>query len=149
MSITRWDPFRDLISLREAMDRMFEESFVRPGSRWTAARDEYTCPMPLDVYMTDEDLIVTASVPGASPDDVEITVEGDTLTIRGEIPGPLSNVNYVLQERPSGKFQRTLRLNVPVQADKAEATFDRGILTLTIPKQEEVRPRQIKVQSKG
>jgi len=148
MSITRWDPFRDLITLREAMDRLFEESFVRPGARWSPGREEATCPIPIDVYTTDEEVVVTAVVPGADPDQVDITIEGDTLSIRGEIPRPLDNVSYVIQERPCGRFQRSLRLNVPVEADKAEATFDKGVLTLTIPKQEEIRPKQIKVKAK-
>ncbi len=146
MSLTRWDPFRDLISLRDAMDRLFEESYVRPGTRWVAGTQE--CAIPLDVYMTDEDLVVNALVPGLDPDEVDITIEGDTLTIKGEITGPLDNVNYVIQERPCGRFERTLRLNIPVQADKAEATFEKGVLTLTIPKQEEIKPRQIKVKTK-
>jgi len=146
MSLTRWDPFRDLISLRDAMDRLFEESYVRPGTRWVGGTQE--CPIPMDVYMTDEDLVVNALVPGLDPEEVDIIIEGDTLTIKGEITGPLDNVNYVIQERPCGRFERTLRLNIPVQADKAEATFEKGVLTLTIPKQEEIKPRQIKVKTK-
>ena len=148
MSISRWDPFRDLITLREAMDRLFEESFVRPGTRWTAGQDEGYCPVPVDIYQTDEEIVVLATVPGLDPHDVEITIEGDTLTIRGEIQGPPENVTYVLRERPCGKYQRSLRLNIPVQADKAEATFDKGILTLMIPKQEKIRPKQIQVKTK-
>ena len=148
MSISRWDPFRDLITLREAMDRLFEESFVRPGTRWTGGQEECYCPVPVDIYQTDEELVVQATVPGLDPQDVDITIEGDTLSIRGEITGPLENVNYVVRERPCGKFQRSLRLNIPVQADKAEATFDKGILTLVIPKQERIKPKQIQVKTK-
>ncbi len=147
MSLIRWDPFKDLMALREAMDRLFEDSFVRTGSRWLTS-GESRCDVPLDVYTTDEELVISASVPGVNPNDVEITIEGDTLTIRGEIPAPLENVDYITQERPYGKFQRTLRLNIPVQADKAEAVFDRGVLTLTIPKREEVKPKTIKVTAK-
>ena len=79
---------------------------------------------------------------------MQITIEGDTLTIKGEIKGPLNNVNYLVQERGYGEFSRTLRLNIPVQADKAEASFDKGILTLTIPKQEEIKPKTITIKSK-
>ncbi|NLD72139.1 MAG: Hsp20/alpha crystallin family protein, partial [Chloroflexi bacterium] len=85
MSISRWDPFRDLITLREAMDRLFEESFVRPGTRWTVGQEEGYCPVPVDIYQTDEELVVQATVPGLDPQDVDITIEGDTLSIRGEI----------------------------------------------------------------
>ncbi|MFH1085262.1 MAG: Hsp20/alpha crystallin family protein [Chloroflexota bacterium] len=147
MSIVRWDPFRDLMTLREAMDRLFEESFVRTGTRF-GPTGERGCELPMDVYLTDEELVVTATVPGMNPEDVQITIEGDTLTIRGEMKPPLDNANYIVQERPYGTFQRTLRLNIPVQADKAEATFDKGVLTLTVPKQEELKPRTIKVTAR-
>ena len=146
MSISRWEPFRDLMTLREAMDRLFEESFVRAGPRWRAS--ESVCTLPIDAYVTDEDLVITAAVPGLKPEDVEITIEGDTLTIKGEFKGPLNNVNYLIQERAYGTFTRTLRLNLPVQADKAEATFENGVLTLVIPKQEEIKPRTIQITSK-
>ena len=148
MSITRWDPFRDMIALREAMNRLFDESFVRPGTRWTESVGEGACALPIDVYTTDEDLVVTVAVPGMDPGAVDITIEGDTLTIKGELVGPLDNVDYLVHERTYGKFNRALRLNIPVQADKAEATFDKGVLTLVVPKQEEVKPRTIKVKAK-
>jgi len=151
MSITRWDPFRDMIALREAMNRLFDESFVRPGTRWTdwtESPSEATCALPIDVYTTDQELVITVAVPGIDPEAVDITIEGDTLTIKGEIKGPLDNVDYLVQERTYGRFNRALRLNIPVQADKAEARFDRGVLTLTIPKQEEIKPKTIKVTTK-
>jgi len=148
MSIAHWDPFRDMIALREAMNRLFDESFVRPGRRWTETTAEKACALPIDVYTTDEELVISVSVPGIDPGAVDITIEGDTLTIKGELKGPLDNVDYLVQERAYGKFNRSLRLNIPVQPDKAEATFEKGVLTLIIPKQEEVKPRTIKVTSK-
>jgi HSP20 family protein len=146
MSISRWEPFTDLMTLREAMDRLFEDSFVRSGSRWGVAESRYE--VPVDAYVTDEELVITVAVPGVAPEAVDITIEGDTLTIKGELKGPLDNVNYLVQERTYGTFTRTLRLNIPVQADKAEASFDKGILTLTLPKQEEIKPKTITVKSK-
>lgn len=143
MTISRWEPFRDMMTLREAMDRFIGENY-RPV-RWNEAS---TCQLPIDVYVTDEDVVITAAVAGVDPDKVDITLEGDTLTIKGEIKGPLENVDYLLQERAYGTFSRTLRLNIPVQAEKAEASFDKGLLTLVIPKQEEVRTRTIKVTTK-
>jgi HSP20 family protein len=101
--------------------------------------------LPVDAYSTANELVITASVPGANPEEVEISIEGETLTIRGETKPPLENVEYVIQERRFGPFSRTLTLGIPVKADQAEAVFDRGVLTLTIPKAEEVRPRVIKV----
>jgi HSP20 family protein len=147
MTISRWEPFKDLMTLREAMDRLFEDSFVRPGPRWVTA-GESRCQLPIDAYVTDEELVITASVPGVDPKDVEITIEGDTLTIRGELKAPLENVEYILRERDFGKFARTLQLNIPVQADKAEASFDKGVLTLILPKQEEIKPKTIQVKAK-
>lgn len=144
--LTRWDPFREAVTLREAMDRLFEDSFV-PSRRQNGAT-ERVWRLPLDAYVTPEEIIVVANVPGVKPENVEITIEGDTLTIRGERPAPLENVDYVMQERPFGKFQRTLNINIPVDADKAEARYENGMLTLMIPKAEAVRPKTINVVSK-
>lgn len=144
-SVIRWQPMRDLVSLREAMDRLVEESFVRPS--WTNER-ERTTRLPLDVYSTPEELVIVASVPGVDPEDVDISIEGDNLHIKVEYKAPLENVDYIFQERSYGAFERTLTLNVPVQADKAEAVFEKGALTLTIPKAEEIKPKVIKVKAK-
>jgi len=144
-SVIRWDPMRDLISLREAMDRLMEESFVRPG--WVSGR-ERTNRLPVDVYSTADELVIMASVPGVDPDDVDISIEGDNLHIKVEYKPPLENVDYIFQERHYGTFERTLTFNVPVQADKAEAVFEKGVLTLTVPKAEEIRPKIIKVKAK-
>ncbi len=147
--MTRWEPLREMVGLRDAMDRLFEESFVRPT--WSTPGDgdrAYVYRLPIDAYSTENELVIIASVPGVNPEEVEITIEGDTLMIKGEVPAPLGNVNYIMQERGHGRFSRTLTLNVPVQADKAEAEFVNGILTLRVPKAEAVRPRTIKVTSK-
>ena len=144
-SMTRWEPAREFVTLREAMDRLFEDSVVggrRNGDRQMELR------LPIEAYMTENDIVVRAAVPGLQPDHVEITIEGDTLTLRGEFPRPLENVTYIFAERPWGKFSRTLQLNVPVDADKAEATFENGLLTLTLPKAEAVRPKTIPVKSR-
>ncbi len=141
-----WDPITDLVTMQQAMDRLFDDAYQRRGPAWR--QSERVAALPLDVYSTSNELIVQASVPGLNPDDVEITIEGDTLTIRGEAKSPLDNVEYHIQERQFGPFSRTLTLNVPVQADQAEAVFDKGVLTLTIPKAEEIRPKVIKVKSK-
>jgi len=145
-NIIRWAPEREYLTLREAMNRLFEESFVgaaQPGNGHTAE-----IRLPIEAYATDHEIVVRAAVPGLKPEDVEITVEGDTLTLRGELPQPVANVNYILAERPWGRFSRTLQLNVPVQADKAEAVFENGLLTLTLPKVEAVRPKVIPVKAK-
>ena len=145
MSIDRWEPFKDMVTLREAMDRLFEDSFVRPMLR---RREAQTQRLPVDAYVAENELVVIATVPGLNPDDVEVTMEGDTLTIKGEVKPPLENVNYLLQERAFGPFSRSLTINIPMQADKAEASFTNGVLTLTIPKAEEIKPKTIRVKAK-
>jgi len=144
--ITRWDPFREAVTLREAMDRLFEDSYV--PARRQAEQREQVWRLPLDAYITAEEIVILANMPGVKPEHVEITIEGDTLTIKGERPAPLENVDYVLQERTYGKFQRTLNINIPVDANKAEAKFEDGLLTLVVPKAEAVKPKTIQVVSK-
>ena len=148
MTVTRWNPWREMVSLRDAMDRLFEESYVQPRRDWREASPtgERSLRLPLDVYTTPEEIVIVASLPGLTPDDVDIVIEGDTLTIGGELRRPLENVDYLFQERPYGTLSRTLTLNVPVEADKAEASFENGVLTLTLPKIEESKPKVIKVK---
>jgi len=147
VSISRWEPFGQLVSLRDAMNRLFEESYLRPGSERVPRSTEQVAALPVDVYETAGELVVMASIPGVDPGSVEITLESGTLSIRGESAPAPAGGNYLLQERRFGPFLRQLQINVPVQADKAEASFAQGVLTLTLPKSEEVRPRQIKVKA--
>ena len=140
----RWDPATDLITMQEAMDRYFDEAWAPRRANWRGSRRVDT--LPLDVYSTDNELVIKASVSGIEPGEVEITIEGDRLTIKGETSAPLENVEYHIQERRSGPFGRTLTLNIPVDADNAEASFQNGELTLIIPKAVEVRPKVIKVR---
>jgi HSP20 family protein len=137
------DPFEDLSRLRRRVDRLWDEGMERPN-RGLRRRP---VDLLLDVYSTPEEIVIQASVPGLDPQDIHISLEGDKLIIRGEIRPPLENVDYWLQERPYGPFGRTLVLNTAVEAEAAEAAFDRGVLTLTIPKAESARPRVIKVRA--
>jgi len=143
MTVVRWNPSRELVSLREAMDRLFEDSFVRP-----LRGGEAEGRLPLDVYTTPGEIVIVASVPGLKPEEVDITLEGDTLAISGEIQAPIENVDYLFHERGYGKFSRTLTINVPVEHEKAEATFENGVLTIMLPKAEAVKPKSIKVTAK-
>jgi HSP20 family protein len=141
-----WDPVTDLVAMQHAMDRLFDDAWTRRGMGWQQA--ERTATLPVDVYSTADELVVKASVPGLKAEDVEITIEGETVTIKGTTQAPLDNVDYHIQERRYGPFGRTLTLNVPVNTEQAEATFENGELTLVIPKAEEVRPKVIKVKSR-
>lgn len=140
-----WEPMTSLMTMQQAMDRLYDEAYGRRRD-WRAERVEL---LPVDAYSTPEELVIMASVPGVDPESVDITIEGDTLTIRGERRQPEEDVDYVIQERRFGPFSRTLTLNVSVQAEKAEAVFEHGVLKLTVPKAEEVKPRQIKVKSRS
>jgi HSP20 family protein len=141
--IRRTSPFGELLSLRQAMDRLFEDSFVRPGSGLTT--DEH--PVALDVYSTPDAVVVEAALPGISPDDVDISVLGDTLTITASSRQEKTSDEdgYSYREIRRGNFSRTLTLPAGVQADAATASFDNGLLRLSIPKAEEAKPRQIRI----
>jgi HSP20 family protein len=142
--ISGWDPFRDVVTLREAMDRLFEDSFV-PQRQEGPASTSRPARLPLDAYVTADEIVIVANVPGVKPEDVEITIEGDSLTIKGQRLPLAKDVNYVLQERGFGPFQRTLNINVPVDANRAEAHYENGVLTLRIPKAESMKPKTIQV----
>ncbi len=144
MSIDRWDPFREAISLRDAMNSLLQDSYVRPGG---VPAQGGVSALALDVGETENEFVIKAALPGVKPEDVQITVHGDTLTIRGEskMEEEKKNEHWHLRERRHGVFQRSLSLSAPVDSDKAKAEFEHGVLTLTLPKSEAAKPRQIKV----
>jgi len=142
-----WDPARRYLTLRQAMNRLFDDSVVGNGRQQDLRPGAAEWRLPIEAYSTDHEIVVRAHVPGLKPDDVEITLEGDTLTLRGEFPAPLGNVNRLIAELPTGRFSRTLQLNIPIDTAKAEATFENGVLNLTLPKSEAVRPKVIPVKT--
>lgn len=149
-NIVRWDAARDMMSLREAMDRLFEESFLRPGT--FGLGEAPGAMLPVDVYETDADVVVKAAVPGVKPEDIDVTVTGDLLTIKGEFKSEekTEKRSYVRQERRMGSFARQIGLPTGVDSNKAKATFENGVLTLVLPKAETARAKSIKVvASKG
>jgi HSP20 family protein len=148
MSIVRWEPFRDFMTLREAMDKLFEDSFVERRPReWAAAAGG---TLALDMYETEDAAVVKTSVPGVKPDDIDITISGNTLTISGETKAEeeVKEENYIRHERRYGSFSRSVMLPESLKADEAEASFEDGVLTLTIPKAPEAKPKVIKVTGK-
>jgi HSP20 family protein len=148
MAIDRWDPFREAVSLSDAMNALFRESYIRPGSG--APGQQGPGLLPLDISENENEFMVKASLPGVKPEDVQITVHGDTLTIQGETKSEeeKQGQRWHLRERRSGQFQRSLSLATPVDSDKAQANFEHGVLTLTLPKSEQAKPRQIKIGSR-
>ena len=140
-----WRPFRELEDMESRLGDLFDRAM---GPWWRPSTTGRGWLPPVEMFEKDDRFVIRAELPGMTQQDIDISIVGDTLTIKGELKGPLDNVDYIIQERPYGKFSRTLRLNIPVQADKAEATFEKGILTLVLPKQEEVKPKTIEVKVK-
>jgi HSP20 family protein len=149
-NITRFDPFGEMVSLRSAMDRLFEDSFVSPIGWRTIGGGESVTPA-IDVHETPDEIVVTGTLPGIRPEDVEVTITGQSLTLRGEFKADESveRDQYLYRERRYGTFSRSIQLPVRVEGDRAEATFTDGILTLRIPKAEEVKPRHIRINAGG
>jgi HSP20 family protein len=143
MALQVWDPFREAVSLRDAMNALFQESFIRPSPDLAKGAGA----LPLDVVENENEFVVKASLPGVKPDDVQITVLGDTVTVQGEskFEEEKKNERWHLRERRTGSFKRSISLGIPVDSDKARAQFEHGVLTLTLPKSEAAKPRQIRV----
>lgn len=149
-AITRWDPASEFTTMRNLMDRLFDQSFGRlPSIR--GGEDLGPSSLGLDVIETGENFVVKAAVPGVDPQDVDISVEDDVLTIKGEFQqkDETSEENYLRRELRYGNFQRTLRLPPTVDAEHAEAHFEHGMLKLTLPKKPEARARSIKITANG
>lgn len=146
MAVERWDPFREMVSLRDAVNTLFQESFVRPNGLTPAGAG---APLPLDIRETPEAFVVQASLPGVGPDDVQVTIHGDTLTIQGEVKADeeKQGESWHLRERRRGLFRRTVTLGVPIDSERTVANHEHGVLTLTLPKAESAKPKQIKIGS--
>lgn len=147
-TLPRPNPSRDLISLRDSMDRMVEKNNVRSKAFW-----DYTVDgdgVPLDLYEDKDNLVVKATVPGVKPEDMQVNVENDVLTISGETKKDeeRSDHDYYVRERRYGSFSRSLELPRAVNADQADAVFADGVLTLTLPKADEARGKQIQIKTK-
>jgi len=146
-ALARWDPLKEMVTLREAMDRLFAESFVRPGSAFPIMGMEEPA---VDMYQTKDDIIVKAALPGVKPDEIEISVTGDILTLKGELRDEekIEEGSYLRKERHFGQFVRELSLPALVNSDKAKAEFEHGVLTLRLPKAEAVKPKSITIKSR-
>jgi len=148
-NLVRWQPFAELMSLRQAMDRLFEDSFVTPF-RFISTTDT-SLATPIDVYHSDKDMVVKVALPGVKPEDVDITITGDTLSIRGETKAEekVKREDYLYHEHRYGAFSRSVVLPSGLDTDKSEASLENGILTLTIPKSAHIKPKPVKVKAKG
>lgn len=173
MVMSRWDPFGEALTLRDAMNRLFEQAVLQPEGQ-SGARGGAMAP-PLDVVETPDEFVVKASLPGVKPDDVNIQLHQGVLTISGEFneESPSSQGaaaqgqaqpaqgaqgqgqqggqrhHYHIRERRHGRFFRSITLPAQIDPNRAQASFEHGVLTLTIPKAEETKPRRIQINTGG
>ncbi|HYY54531.1 MAG TPA: Hsp20/alpha crystallin family protein [Candidatus Dormibacteraeota bacterium] len=147
MSITRFDPFRDFVSLREAMDRLLEDSVIRPATLITNGQQGTS--FPVDLYETADGYVLKATLPGVAPDALDINATTDGVSIKAEVKpdAGVREESWLLRERRYGTFQRHFGLPMEIDPNKVEASFDNGVLTLTLPKAETVKPKQVKVKT--
>jgi len=147
-SLVRWDPTSELISLRDSMDRLWRESLARPwASLGTFFGGE---SLALDMYETGSEVVVEAILPGVKPEEIDVQVTGNVLTIKGERKEEKreEQATYIYRERSYGSFCRSLTLPTEVDVDKAQAGFEDGVLKLTLPKSEAVKPKSIEIKTK-
>jgi len=145
MSLRRWRPMRDLVGMREEMNRLFDDFFTGWPERRGLMEGEWA--PSVDVAEADTEVVVTAELPGVKQEDVEVTITNDILTLKGEKKEEkeIKKENYHRVERSYGSFQRSISLPAGVQGDKAKAGYKDGVLKVTVPKAEAAKPKQIKI----
>jgi HSP20 family protein len=145
-NVVRWEPFRDLVTLRSAMDDLFEKSFVPFRGLADGGDGAY---FPIDLCENADEVTVRAQLPGMRPDDVDISVDGNILTIKGQTQEETTSEDDTWHRREirRGAFARSLSLPAEVDAERAQAGFDNGLLTLRLPKREEAKPKRIQIKA--
>ncbi len=143
-NLTRYNPFNEVVSLREAMDRLFEDSFISPRGGYMGGRG-----VAANLFETPESFILQIPMPGVKPEDVEITAQQDTLGLKWETKTQVpEGATAHWHGFASGQFQQSFTLHAPINADRAEASTANGVLTLTLPKAEYAKARTVKVNAK-
>jgi HSP20 family protein len=144
-NLTRWEPVREMMTLREAMDRLFDDAFTRPISMSGGS----VVPA-IDLYQNADEVVVKATLPGLKAEDIQISVTADVLTLHGEFKeeSEQNEKTYHLRENRYGAFERQVMLPIDVQSDKAKADFVNGILTIVLPKADTVKPKTISIKAK-
>ncbi len=140
--LTRWDPFQEMLNLRRTVDRLFDNA--NPDHEWQPTQ----WGLALDVVENKDEFVVKASIPGINPDDLDISYSDDALTIKGEIKSDkeYKEDQYHLRERRFGSFARTISLPTKIKGDAIEAAYQNGVITLRLPKSEEVKPKRIPIK---
>ena len=146
-SIVRWEPLRDMMSLRDTVDRMREERMFRPPMPFGLFGEE---ALSVDMYETADSVVVKTAIPGVKAEDIDVSITGDTLTVKAETKEEeeVKRENYLRRERRFGSYCRSVTLPGGLETDKAQADYTDGILTLSFPKAEEVKPKSIQVKTK-
>lgn len=149
MAIVRWDPFKDLESLQSRMNRVFSDALLRARGTEEGLLEGAWRPA-VDIFEDEANFVVKAEVPEVDPQAIDIRVEENILTIKGErkVEREEKKENYHLMERSYGTFQRSFTLPASIEREKIKANYDKGILTVTLPKKEEKKPRQVKIEVK-
>jgi HSP20 family protein len=146
-TLVRWDPFRDLVSIQDELNRLFGRTFtgVEPLRPSVAG----TWMPPMDVFETEDKIVATLELPGIEPDAVEVAVEDSTLTVSGsrELSSEVKEEAYHRVERRYGAFTRAITLPQTADTEKVEAKFDKGVLTIEVPKVERAKPKKIQVKA--
>lgn len=145
-ALSRRDPIREMMTMQSAMDRLFESAFGESIPGWSRG---LAADLALDVSENENEYVVKASLPGINPDDLEVTYNANTLTIRGETKAEeeKEGTRYHVRERRFGSFSRSINLPTSIQADAIQANYEAGVLTLRLPKAEEARPKRIQIRS--
>lgn len=148
MTRNGFSSLRDFMSMRDAMDRMLEDRWVSPGNwlTWSSVGTNY---LPLDIYETADDIVVRAVVPGVGPEGIDIQFQGGVLTLRAKSDEPAipEGSTWLVHEITPGEYIRQVTLPRTIDADTAHTTFENGVLTLTLPKTADAKPKQIKVEA--
>ncbi len=144
-NLTRWEPVHEMMTLREAMDRLFDDAFTRPVNMHGGS----VVPA-INLYQTEDEVVVKASLPGMKAEDVHISITADVLTLSGEFKqeSEKKEATYHIREQSSGAFERSVVMPTEVQSDKAQADFENGVLTIKLPKAEAVKPKTINIKAK-
>ena len=147
-NLARWDPYSDTMSLREAMDQLFQNALIGFGPWQSSGAQQRATAFPIDLTENDDNFVVKASLPGMDPNDLEVMVQDNVLTIQGEMKSEeeKKDERYHVRERRYGTFARSIALPSSVDAGKVQAEYENGVLRLTLPKTEEAKPRRIQIK---
>ncbi len=147
-NVVRWDPVRETLSLRDAMNRLFEDSFVTPSWFYSPDTNNRLNMLPVNMWETADEILVQAVLPGLKTQDVELQFHDGRLIIDAKLTPPqVENATWHYRELAYGQYHREIGLPIPVNTDKIQATLENGFLTLRLPKAEEVKPKKIQIQA--